>query len=136
MNKSIVTYNRFILNSESHSITTEDHADILHGYLKRFSSVLYLKPSEVTEDAVLSELVTHRNNFYIGEMRRKIESSVFNCDSVKLKFVIAMLQNKAFVDDLENMATLSKTCYHQKQRGFSYEKRRCSLEVRTHNQYF
>jgi hypothetical protein len=34
MNKSIVTYNRFILNSESHSITTEDHADILHGYLK------------------------------------------------------------------------------------------------------
>jgi hypothetical protein len=36
MNKSIVTYNRFILNSESHSITTEDHADILHGYLKGF----------------------------------------------------------------------------------------------------
>jgi hypothetical protein len=77
MNKSIVTYNRFLLHSESHSITTEDHADILHGYLKRFSSVLYLKPCDVTEDAVLSELVTHRNNFYIGEMRRKIERICF-----------------------------------------------------------
>jgi len=33
MNKSIVTYNRFLLHSESHSITTEDHADILHGYI-------------------------------------------------------------------------------------------------------
>jgi hypothetical protein len=118
MNKEIVKHNRFMLHSESHSITTEDHADILHGYLKRFSSVLYLKPSEVTEDAVLSELVTHRNNFYIGEMRRKIESSVFNCDSVKLKFVIAMLQNKAFVDDLEKHGYIVKDVLPPKTKGF------------------
>jgi len=118
MNTSVITYNRFMLRSENHSMVTEDHAEILHGYLKRFSSVLYLKPSEVTEDAVLSELVTHRNNFYIGEMRRKIESSVFNCDSVKLKFVIAMLQNKAFVNDLEEHGYIVKDVLPTKQTGF------------------
>ena len=118
MNKSVITYNRFMLHSESHTMATEDHADILHGYLKRFSSVLYLNPSEVTEEAVLSELVTHRNNFYIGEMRRKIENSVFNCDSVKLKFVVAMLQNKAFVGDLEKHGYIVKDVLPPKTKGF------------------
>ena len=118
MNKELVKYNRFLLNSERHTMATEDHADILHGYLKRFSSVLYLKPLEVTEDVVLSELVTHRNNFYIGEMRRKIESSVFNCDNVKLKFVVAMLQNKAFVDDLEKHGYIVKDMLPPKTKGF------------------
>ena len=118
MNKEIIKHNRFLLHSESHTMATEDHADILHGYLKRFSSVLYLKPSEVTEDAVLSELVTHRNNFYIGEMRRKIESSVFNSDSAKLKFVVAMLHNKAFVDDLEKHGYIVQDILPQKTKGF------------------
>ena len=118
MNKSIVTYNRFMLYSERHTMTTEDHADILHGYLKRFSSVLSLKPCEVTEDAVLSELVTYRNSFYIGEMRKKIERSVFNSDSAKLKFVVAMLHNKAFVDDLEKHGYIVKDVLPQKTKGF------------------
>ena len=118
MDKSIISCNRFMLRSENHSMVTEDHAEILHGYLKRFSSVLYLKPSEVTEKSVLSEFVKHRNNFYIGEMRRKIESSVFNCDRAKLKFVIALLQNKAFVDDLEEHGYIVKDLLPPKQTGF------------------
>lgn len=118
MNKSIVTYNRFMLYSERHTMTTEDHADILHGYLKRFSSVLHLKPFEVTEDAVLSELVTYRNSFYIGEMRKKIEGSIFNSDSAKIKFVVAMLHNKAFVDDLEKHGYIVKDVLPQKTKGF------------------
>ena len=118
MDKAIVSCNRFILNSESYNMVTEDHAEILHGYLKRFSSVLYLKPSEITEKSVLSELVKHRNNFYIGEMRSKIESSVFNCDRAKLKFVVALLKNKAFVDDLEKHGYIVKDLLPPNQTGF------------------
>ena len=118
MNTSVITYNRFVLHSERCGMVTEDHAEILHGYLKRFSSVLYLKPSEVTEDSVLSEFVKHRNNFYMGEMRSKIESSVFNCDRAKLKFVIALLKNKAFVDDLEKHGYIVKDVLPPKQTGF------------------
>ena len=118
MNTSVIAYNRFMLRSERYGMVTEDHAEILHGYLKRFSSVLYLNPSEITEDSVLSEFVKYRNNFYIGEMRRKIESSVFNCDRAKLKFVIALLQNKAFVDDLEEHGYIVKDLLPPKQTGF------------------
>jgi hypothetical protein len=66
----------------------------------------------------LSELETHRNSFYIGEMRKKIEGSVFNSDSAKLKFVVAMLHNKAFVDDLEKHGYIVQDILPQKTKGF------------------